>query len=164
MRLHYYLTIGRERLGERDLKVVQMFFERNEGKIWNPDLVRDTYSQKVYALDIIGMKQFLDPDATFTKDSLQEWAERIQGWKKELRIIFGTSLNDRMSPIQIAQLFLSYLGLRLFCVAHKRVPGERHRQRIYKLSVPQDRREEIFTYWQQQHQSKAGETAEQQTE
>ena len=147
LRLHFFLTIGKSKLAERDRKTLTQLSKDGDGQVFAPDLNKKQLSAKVKALRIIGIEQFLDPEAEFSKSSLSEWFSFIIQHRFEIKAILGVSVNpETETPIEIAQKFLRKLGLIL---KMKYTRGSRgQKQRIYSLSkIDDNQRSQIFNYW-----------------
>lgn len=110
LQLFYYLTVGREYLPLKE----QERIEALGTNIFSPDLNRRSLAGKIIVLELINAHQFLDPDAVFTSESLQEWFDsRILPYRKHIRAFLGVSVSPKTTPIQFAQHLLAKLGLRL---------------------------------------------------
>jgi len=147
LQLHYYLSVGKAKLAERDRKSLAQFSTEGDGKVFSPDLNKRQLSAKVKALQIIRIEQFFDRDAEFTSDSLSNWLDLIVQFRFDLKSILGVSINpEKDSAIAVAQRFLKKLGLKL---EFKCWRGDRkNKQRIYSgCNVDVDRRSQIFDYW-----------------
>jgi hypothetical protein len=147
LQLHYYLSVGKAKLTERDRRSLFQFSQQGDGKVFSPDLNKRQLSVKVKALQIIGIEQFFDEDAEFTKNSLQSWLDLIIQFRFDLKSILGVSVNpEKDSAIAVAQRILSKLGLKL---EFKCWRGDRlNKQRIYSgCNVDANLRSQIFDYW-----------------
>ena len=147
LQLHYYLSVGKAKLAERDRRSLFQFSEEGDGQVFSPDLNKRQLSAKIKALQIIGIEQFFDEEGEFTKDSLQSWLDLIIQFRFDLKSILGVSVNpEKDSAIAVAQRFLKKLGLKL---EFKCWRGDRqNKQRIYSgCNVDLDRRLQIFDYW-----------------
>lgn len=147
LQLHYFLSVGKAKLAERDRKTLAKFSEAGDGQVFTPDLNKKQLSAKVKALQIIGIEKFFDQDAEFSKDSLQDWLDFIIQYRFDLKSVVGVSINpEKDSAIEVAQRFLKKLGLKL---EFKYWRGDRqNKQRIYSgCNVDPDQRSQIFDYW-----------------
>lgn len=147
LKLHYYLTIGKAYLAQRDRKSLTSIDKQGQGKAFKPDLNKKQLSAKVTALQLINISQFFDREAEFTKNSLTDWLELVIDYRFDIQAILGISVNPKKdSPIAVAQRLLKKLGLKL---QFKCWRGDRqHKQRIYSgCDVDRDRRSLIFDYW-----------------
>ncbi len=77
LQLHYFLTIGKAFLRERDSRSLSQMAEDGGGKVFKPDLNKRLLSAKVKALEVIGIEQFLDPSREFTSDDRRDWLDKL---------------------------------------------------------------------------------------
>jgi hypothetical protein len=148
IRLHYFLTVGNQFLGDRDKKKLDDSIENGEGKIFKPDMNRSLLSAKINLLKLFNVEQFLDSDREFTSDDLKDWFERLKKIPvSQIKSILGFTLSMGDTPIAFAQRLLSVLGLKLSYVSHRRFP-DGSRQRVYRGCDPlADGRGEVFDRW-----------------
>jgi hypothetical protein len=148
IRLHYFLTVGNQFLGDRDKKKLDNSLENGEGKIFKPDMNRTLLSAKIQLLKLLNIEQFLDSDREFTSDDLKDWFERLKKIPvSQIKSILGFTLSMGDTPIGFAQRLLSVLGLKLSYVSHRRFP-DGSRQRVYRGADPlADGRGEVFQEW-----------------
>lgn len=154
LRLYYFMTMGRQFLQERDRQALEHIGQTSG--FWLPTVNRSQISAKVALMDALHIKQLLDPDAEFnggTKKQdyqnahpllfdLWEMAERHR-W--EIKNAIGVTISEGMSPIQVAQVLLGKLGIKLRC--DRQEGGRGGRQRIYHFVAPDDGRAEVLTGW-----------------
>ena len=149
IRLHYFLTVGNQFLGDRDKKKLDDSLENGEGKVFKPDINRSLLSAKIKLLKLLNVEQFFDPEKEFTRDNLADWLDRLKSPAiiAQIKSILGFSLSMDDNPICFAQRLLGALGLKLSYVAHRRFPdGNRHR--VYRGCDPlADGRGEVFERW-----------------
>ena len=62
LRMHYYLTLGREFLTTRDAKRAAAQLKAGENSIWKPDFNKGQLLPAVLLLENLQMLQFLTPD------------------------------------------------------------------------------------------------------
>ena len=147
LKLHYYLTIGNIYLAQRDQRSLSGLTKNSKGKAFKPDLNQRTLSAKIKALQIIGIEQFLAPEAFFTSNSLADWLEMVKKYWYEIKILLGVNINrEKDSAITVAQRILKKLGLQLEYLYFR---GERKsKQRVYAgCQLDVDGREQIFANW-----------------
>lgn len=147
LQLHYYLTIGDQFLKARDTKVLRSQLDRGEGAIWKPDFNSRALSAQVKVLELFEIERFWVKDATFTSQKLAEWADFVKAHAWEVKAILGVTINHKDSPMAVAQLLLSKLGLKMPFLYKRGKRGEQ--QRVYGAPVIDDGRDEIFEKWQQ---------------
>ena len=148
IRLHYFLTVGNQFLGDRDKKKLDDSLENGEGKVFKPDMNRSLLSAKIQLLKLLNIEQFLDRDREFTGDDLAEWFETLKKLPaSQIKSILGFTLSMGDTPIGFAQRLLSVLGLKLSYVSHRRYE-DGSRQRVYRGCDPlADGRGEVFQEW-----------------
>ena len=148
LQLHYYLSVGRTKLVQRDRKSLVQFSEEGDGRVFAPDLNKRQLSAKIKALEIINIQQFFEKEAEFTKESLSKWLyDLIIPLRFDLHTVLGVSVNpEKDSPIAVAQRFLKKLGLKL---EFKCWRGDRkNKHRIYSgCNSYLNWRSPIFDYW-----------------
>jgi hypothetical protein len=147
IRLHYFLTVGNDFLGDRDEKKLDNSLENGEGKIFKPDMNRSLLSAKINLLKVLNVEQFFS-DREFTGDDLADWFERLKKYPaSQIKAVLGFTLSMGDTPIAFAQRLLSVLGLKLSYVSHRRY-GDGSRHRVYRGCDPlADGRGEVFERW-----------------
>ncbi|WP_404827133.1 plasmid replication protein, CyRepA1 family [Dendronalium phyllosphericum] len=147
LRLHYYLTLGREFLANRDAKRAKAQAEAGENSIWKPDFNKGQMLASVLLLEKLNLLQLLT-----SGERLRGSDEAMQELKRvalENRYLIKTWLNitisDKLTPITIAQKLLSKINLKLSYVG--RLGHRGHRESVYKFVAPLDGRNAIFDSW-----------------
>lgn len=145
---HYYLTVGRPYLIERDSKQLRAIATYNKNRLWLPDFNRSLLSTSLRLLEtlIIGL---LKPKVEYRggDPNLQLIAELALANQRELKTFLGLTIVESDTPIKIVQKLLGLLGLKLTCIG--RLGSRDKRERVYVFEPPHDGREEIFTSWLQ---------------
>jgi hypothetical protein len=156
LRLHYYLTVGKQYLSSRDGKKFAGI--SLDGRAWLPDSNRALLSNKVKALEVLGVGKLLVPGVDWTTDSLevQEIAKKALDCARDLKLFLGVKVQANNSPMAIIQEILyQTMGFRLTPppkgepqVVEKGIDsqGKRQRARIYNFTCPEDRGE-VFERW-----------------
>ncbi len=145
LKMHYYLAIGREFLGDRDKRAAERIF--HEGKTWLPDFNKSQLGTAVDFLDKLGALTFLDPGSCWSNDSepLKQIAEQAIHNRWQIRAVLGITIREDYTPVQVVQKLLSKLGLRLECL--RKVGPRGSQTRIYALQYSGDDREAVFQAW-----------------
>ena len=149
IRLHYFLSVGNQFLGDRDKKKLYDSLENGEGKVFKPDLNKKALSAKIQLLKLLNVEQFLDSDREFTSDDLKDWFERLKSPAliSQIKSILGFTLSMGDTAISFVQRLLGTVGLSLAFVSHRRFP-DGSRQRVYRGADPlADGRGEVFDRW-----------------
>ena len=148
LRLHYYMSLGREQVLERDRAAVDAAKEAGEGNLYFPDLTSNTYISKVTALEILDIGAVMQEHELYSNDSLREWADRVLRYRSGIKDILGVTVTEKMSPIQIAKKLLSVLGLELTYKCYQGSARKKEKRiRLYSFTPLQDNRGEIFAAW-----------------
>ena len=150
LQLQYYLTVGNKYLAQRDRRSLLEMKKQGKGKVFKPDVNKRQLSIQIEALQLIGIEQFLDRDAEFTKDSLSDWFEEILKLRFDIKTVLGININpDKEGAIAVAQRILKQkLGLKLEFKHQVRRNGKRIR--VYQgCNINPDRRSLIFDNWQE---------------
>ncbi|MDJ0903916.1 MAG: DUF3854 domain-containing protein [Xenococcus sp. MO_188.B8] len=147
LQLHYYLTVGNIYLAERDRRSLSQLKKQGNGKIFHPDINKRQLSSQIKALELIGIPQFLNPDAEFTKDSLADWFEMVIKWRFDIKTLLGVSINpEKDSAITVVQRILRKLGLKLEFKHQIRINGQP--TRVYQgCNLNPDGRALVFGNW-----------------
>ncbi len=153
LQLHYYLTIGRVYLAQRDRRSVIKMKEYGNESAFAPDVAKQLLLAKIKALELIQLEQFFDQSAEFTKHNLVDWFEMIVQVRFELKTVLGVTINPETdSGIVVAQRILNKLGLKLKCDRQVRIDGKP--VRFYKCCDPNlDGRDEVLAYWLKRDES-----------
>lgn len=146
--LHYYLTVGNVYLPDKEKKAVQKLTEQGEGEVFKPDLNRNLLGMRIFMAQTINLEQFLDPEAEFTEDSLQEWFKPLQTptMKFQTKAIYNFRIGEKDTAVGVVQRFLAVFGLKLRYDRRQRINGKAIR--VYKGAIiDPDGRSEIFSRW-----------------
>lgn len=153
LQLDYYLTVGKEFLRAREMRVLRSQLDEGEGAIWKPDFNRTQLGAKIHLLEAINIKQFFEEGARFTSSSLSEWGEFVKSHRWEIKVGLGLTINSKDAPIAIAQNLLGKLGLKMPFL-YKR-GGRGQQERVYGAVVRSDGREEVFERWRERDEALA---------
>ena len=156
LQLHFYLTIGKAYLAQRERKSLLYLQDRNQdcrtnerqiSRAFIPDINKQQLSAKVRTLELLNIEQFLDPEAEFSRDSLQDWFEQMIQLRFDIQTILGVGINpDDDSAIAVAQRILRKLDLKLQFKYWR--GGRKNKQRVYAgCDVNKDNRQRIFEQW-----------------
>ena len=147
LQLHYYLTVGNIYLAERDRRSLSQLKKQGNNRIFKPDINKRQLSAQIKALQLIGIEQFLDPEAEFTKDSLADWFEMVLELRFDIKTLLGVSINpEKDAAIAVAQRILKKLGLRLEFKHQIRI--NRKKTRVYQgCNLNPDGRASVFDNW-----------------
>ena len=145
---HYYLTVGRPYLIERDSRQIRAIALHTKNCLWLPDFNRSLLSTSLRLLEtlIVGL---LKPGVEYRGNdpNLQLISELALANKRELKTFLGLTIVESDTPIKIIQKLLSLLGLKLTYIG--RLGSREQRERVYMYEPPSDGRSEIFKSWLQ---------------
>ncbi len=146
LRLHYFLTLGRDFLPQRDRQRARSQSEKGNGAVFLPDFNRGQLSAPVALLEKLGVLELLDGrEVTGVDEGLQQMATTAYANRWGIKAVLGISINEKDTPIAIAQKLLSKCGLSLTCVGRRGSRGDR--QRVYRYVDLEDGRADIFAAW-----------------
>jgi DNA primase len=148
LRLHYFLTVGRSFLRDRDRRIVQQLIEQGQGQVFQPDFNRSQLGATIGTMHLLGIHKFLEtPERELSNNDpdLQKLAEIALKYRQDIKTTTGIGLAKNSTPMVILRRFLDKIGYGLTCLRCQR----RHKKvlRIYRLDVPQDDRLLIFRNW-----------------
>ena len=159
LQLHFWLSVGRTFLEERDIERIKSRLKDNEGKLFIPDSNRDAYIAKVTILELLGIPELLarDRDTEFRNDdeTITHIADTARSLSKDIHASFNQRIPSNSSNLGIVQMFLGKLGLKMPCLRREGKRGER--QRVYGFPVSKyesDQRETFFEYWREKEAQK----------
>jgi hypothetical protein len=147
IKLHYYLTLGRQFLNGRDCKRLQDQVEKGGGSVWLPDLNRSQLSVAIATLENLGVMELLTPNREWrsTDEVLVRMAMLAIAHAWDIKAALNITISEKDTPIAIAQKLLSKIGVKLEYL--RREGSDGNRQRVYSYTAPSDGREEVFAAW-----------------
>ncbi len=148
LRLHYYLTLGRSYLADRDTKIARQLITQGHGSLFLPDFNHSQLGAKVGTLDVLGIPILLaDPKRELSSQDpdLQAIAELALANRRDIKTVMGIGIAKNASPITILRRFLDGIGYGLTLLKTKRI--DKKSVRIYQIAPPQDGRDRVFTQW-----------------
>ncbi len=153
LRLHYFLTVGREHLAKRDATRAKSQIEAGENAVWKPDFNRGQLLPVVLLLESLNISYFLTPGAMFRGSDveLQQLKALAVEHKYIIKNYLGVSISEGLSAVAIIQKLLSKLGLKLTYVS--RIGSRDKRERVYEFVPPKDGREVIYQGWEKRYAS-----------
>jgi hypothetical protein len=147
LRMHYYLTLGREFLTTRDAKRAKSQIESGGNAVWKPDFNSCQMMSAVLLLESLGILQLLTPGERLrgSDEKLQQLKALALKHRYVLKNHLNVSISEKLTPIALAQKLLAKIGLRLTYVARR---GSReNRECVYEFVPPTDERNLIFERW-----------------
>jgi len=148
LRLHYYLLHDIQLVNARDRQELAGHLERGNQKLALQDV--KFLGAQVQALRSLGIPELLNPHQQLRGSDplIEHLAGLAVQHSADLKTVLNLTFTAQMTPIQIVQMLLSKLGLKLKCIKQERLPGG-SRQRVYQYLPPDDAREKVFPAWQE---------------
>ena len=148
IRLHYFLTIGRAYLADRDTKVAQKLIEQGNGSLFLPDFNSSQLGAVVGTMEILGIPILLKDINRELRNSdpdLQALAKIVLSNRSEIKTIVGIGIAKNYSPIAIISRFLDKIDCKLKCIRSE--SQGKKRIRVYQIAQPTDGREQVLQHW-----------------
>jgi hypothetical protein len=146
--LHYYLTVGREHLAQRDAAIARQLIELGDGSIFLPDFNRSQLGAAVGTMEILGIPALLQSggrELRNTDEDLRAMSALALSNRASIKTALRIGLQAKATPITIVKRLLDKIGYGLRCV--RRESAARNRVRVYQVVNPNDGRIEIFRQW-----------------
>jgi hypothetical protein len=148
LRLHYFLTMGREFLPTRDkAKLAQIL--KDSQKLWSPDANKVLLGAKIAMLEELKVMDLLNSDREFRgtdADMIELWDRAITK-RFAIKSVLGITIKSTDSPIHIAQKLVEKLGLKLTRVSRDKVDGKIGANVYRFIFDPEDVRHQVFKTW-----------------
>ncbi|RCJ32526.1 hypothetical protein A6769_27720 [Nostoc punctiforme NIES-2108] len=147
LRMHYYLTLGREFLTNRDAKRAAAQLEAGENSIWKPDFNKGQLLPAVLLLENLNLLQFLTPDVQLrgSDEKMLKLKALAVTHRHVIKNYLNVSISEKHTPIAIAQKLLAKIDLKLNYVG--RLGKRENRECVYRFIAPDDQRDSIFRQW-----------------
>ena len=119
IRLHYYLTVGRENLKGREKEKLDQLTEASAGNgLWLPDVARSSKTLKVAVLDWLEVSQLMDlagTDQVIHKDHplVTGILEKAQSNPMGVRLALGIRVTSQTRPVSFVRDLLDKIGFGL---------------------------------------------------
>ena len=148
IRLHYFLTVGRPYLADRDTQVARKLIEQGGGSLFLPDFNSSQLGAIVGTLEILGVPVLLqerERELRNTDTDLQSLAAIVHNNRREIKTILNLGIAKNHTPITIVSRLLDKIGCKINCLRNE--SRNRTRIRVYQILDPEDERERVFDYW-----------------
>jgi Domain of unknown function (DUF3854) len=147
LRMHYYLTLGREFLTNRDAKRAKTQLEAGENSIWKPDFNKGQMLPSVLLLEELNLLQLLTPGERLrsSDENMLEFKVLAIQHRHVIKNYLNVSISEKLTPIAIAQKLLGKIDLKLNYVG--RLGKRENRECVYQFVAPDDQRDSIFEQW-----------------
>ncbi|BAU64039.1 hypothetical protein STA3757_14080 [Stanieria sp. NIES-3757] len=148
IRLHYFLTVGRPFLADRDAKVALKLIQQGEGSLFLPDFNGSQLGASVGTMEVLGISILINTSERELRNSdrdLQALATTALQHRSEIKTTLGIGLAKNSSPITIIRRLLEKIDYGIRCIRYER--KNQKRVRVYQLVKPEDLREQVFHQW-----------------
>jgi hypothetical protein len=147
LRMHYYLTLGREFLTARDVKKAAAQLEAGENSLWKPDFNKGQLLPAVLLLENLNLLQFLTPDVQLrgSDEKMMEFKALALKHRQVIKNYLNVSISVKLTPITIAQKLLDKIDLKLEYIG--RLGSRDNRECVYQFIRVDDERDLIFMQW-----------------
>ncbi|MEQ8466629.1 plasmid replication protein, CyRepA1 family [Coleofasciculus sp. E1-EBD-02] len=146
--LHYFLTLGRDHLAQRDAMMARKLIELGGGSIFLPDFNRSQLGAAVGTMELLGVPVLLTDrgrELRGTDEDLQAMARLALSNRASIKTTLGMGLARNATPIRIVRRLLDKIGYGLQCIG--RESKRLNRVRVYQVVHPSDGRFEVFQQW-----------------
>jgi Domain of unknown function (DUF3854) len=166
IRLHYFFSIGREFLADRDKNLMSSSLKNGDGDYFMPDTNKSLLGKKIDALDWLNFGELMQfPEISNNHKPAIAFFEKVQKHSYDLKLLLGIDFSKCKTPVEALQRLFGAISYKL---PFLRKEGKCKEQvRIYGTPAPEfmrddegklivvngsaipvsDRREEIFTAW-----------------
>ena len=152
LRMHYYLTLGREFLTKHDAKRAATQLELRENSICQPDFNKGQLLPAVLLLENLQLLQFLTPDVQLSgsDEKMVEFKALAVTHRHVIKNYLNVSISEKLTSVAfplrvaagIAQKLLAKIDLKLDYVG--RLGSKSNRECVYQFVAPDDERDSIF--------------------
>ena len=166
IRLHYFLSRGREFLPDREKNIMSTALKNGDGDYFIPDTNKSLICKKIDALDFLKFHELMQVKEISNNHKLAiELLTIIKKYSYDFKLLLGVNFSKVKTPMEACQRLAAMIGYK-FPILRKE--GKRGEQvRIYGTPAPSfkkddegnlvlvngqavpisDRRDEIFTAW-----------------
>ena len=148
LRLHYFLTQGRDYLANRDRRVARQILHQGGGQVFTPDFNRSQLGATIGILELLGLPVLLsqtDRELRNSDTDLQLMATTALESRSQIKTAIGIGLARNSTPIMVLRRLLDQIGFGLTCLRSETV--QRKRLRVYGINQPTDGRSSVFQHW-----------------
>ena len=148
IRLHYFLSVGRPYLADRDTQVARKLIEQGDGSLFLPDFNHSQLGAIVGTLEILGIPVLLqtrDRELRNTDPDLQSLAAIAHQNRQEIKTILKLGIAKNYSPVTIVSRLLGKIGYKIKCLRNE--TKNKKRVRVYQILTPEDERKQVFEHW-----------------
>ena len=148
IRLHYFLTVGRPYLADRDTQVARKLIENGDGSLFLPDFNNSQLGAAIGTLELLGIATLLQDTSRELRNidpELQSLGAIALNNRREIKTILNVGIAKNYSPVTIVSRLLNKIGCKIQC--QRLESWQKKRIRIYQILSPEDPREKVFSHW-----------------
>lgn len=153
IRLHYFLTVGKAHLSDRDAKIAQKLISQGNGSLFYPDFNRSQLGAIVGIMELLGIPALLSQGGRELRNSdpdLQHLASLALAHRSEIKTAVGIGLAANSSPIMVVRRFVEKIAAKLEYLKVESSQKGKKRIRVYRIAIPDDNRDRVFAQWLKQ--------------
>ncbi|MEM8779240.1 MAG: plasmid replication protein, CyRepA1 family [Cyanobacteria bacterium P01_G01_bin.49] len=157
IRLHYFLTIGRNYLADRDTIAAHKLIKKGEGGVFLPDFNGCQLGAIIGTMEVLGVPILLrniERKLINCDQDLINMAKIAIKNRRDIKTIMGIGIAKNASPITIIRRLLDKIGYGLSCIGTRKI--NQKRLRVYQVITPDDNRERVFQKWLLRDQKSPG--------
>ncbi|MBR8830660.1 MAG: hypothetical protein N5P05_000840 [Chroococcopsis gigantea SAG 12.99] len=148
LRLHYFLTIGRRFLCDREALNAQKLIRSGEGSLFIPDFNHSQLGSIIGMLEVLGISVLIadgDRELHNRDPELQAMATIALKHRHDIKSIAKVTIAKNNTPITIIRRLLNLIGHELKCIKSKKINNKL--TKIYQILQPYDEREIVLRNW-----------------
>lgn len=130
LKLHYYLTVGKKYLPDRDKKVMSNALSNGGGDYFKPDTNRSFIGLKIAAFDFLGIERLMiDDEFSSSHPTVLDIFQKCKQNARTIKEVLGRDFSKLDKPMQLVKELIKLLGLQMPCLRREGSKG--NRVRIY---------------------------------
>ncbi len=148
LRLHYFLTIGRRFLCDREALNAQKLIQSGDGSLFIPDFNHSQLGSIIGLLEVLGINVLiadLDRELHNQDEELQAMAAMAIRNRQDIKAIAKITIAKNAGPVTVIRRLLSSIGYEIKCTKSRKINGKV--TKIYQILYPYDGREIILRHW-----------------
>ena len=153
IRLHYFLTVGRAFLSDRDAKIAQKLIAQGNGSLFYPDFNCSQLGSTVGIMELLGIPVLLSDEQRLlrnTDSDLHKLAALALENRGQIKTAVGIGLAANSTPVMVVRRFLEKIAAKLEYVKIESTDKGKKRIRVYRIAMPEDNRDLVFAQWLKQ--------------
>lgn len=161
LRIHYFLTVGRQYLRERDGNIARQLIHQGEGSVFAPDFNRSQLGAVIGIMEVLGIPILLQDQGRELRNTdadLMAMAKIALSNRDVIKTAVRIGLAKNSTPVTIVRRFLDKIGYSLKCLRTE--SKGKKRLRVYQVVHSEDNRSQVFRNWLREDERKRQVTQE----